>query len=88
VQGETLNEALKLKVRALNGRGLLHFEDQIKAGIASGEIRKTVDATAQAMLILSGMRGVVAFWLAEPGSNDLGKLRDEFVFSLRRNLAV
>lgn len=88
VQGDTTNEALKIKIRALNARGLLHIEDHIKAGIASGEIRKSVDAPAQAMLILSGMRGVVALWLAEPGSNDLGRFRNEFVASLKRNLAA
>jgi hypothetical protein len=57
-------------------------------GIAARHIRRSVNARAQATLILSGLRGAVAQWLIDPGTVDLRALRNEFVATLKRSLTA
>jgi AcrR family transcriptional regulator len=88
VLGESItNPVLKAKIASLNAHGCKVLERNIKAGIVAGDISRTVSAKAQATLILSGMRGAVALWLADPAALDLKAMRNEFVASLKRNLA-
>lgn len=63
------------------------IEKPIRDGIAAGEIRADVDPYAQAVLILAGLRGVLAQKLVDPGI-DLQRIRKEFVDSLARSLKV
>jgi AcrR family transcriptional regulator len=88
VLGEAFtNEALRKKIATLNARSVKPLAENIRAGIARGEIRKNVNSKAQATLILSSMRGAVAQWLVDPDRIDIKTLRNEFVASLKRSLA-
>jgi AcrR family transcriptional regulator len=88
ILGEAVtHEALRKKIVDLNAHSIGPLENNIRAGIAQGTVRKSVNAHAQATLILSGLRGAVVQWLIDPDSIDLKALRNEFVASLKRNLA-
>lgn len=88
VLGEAVtNKTLSAKIGALNAASAKAFAVNLKAGIAAGDVRKSINARAQAMLILSGLRGAVAQWLTDPETVDLRALKSEFVASLKRNLA-
>jgi AcrR family transcriptional regulator len=81
------NRALSVRIAQLNAHSVEAFEANLKAGVAAGDIRKTVNARAQARLILSGLRGAVGQWLIDPETIDLRALKTEFLSSLKRNLA-
>jgi AcrR family transcriptional regulator len=88
VLGEALtNEALRTKIGELNAHSVKPIADNIRAGIAAGDIRKSVNANATATLILSGLRGAVTQWLIDPKHIDLKTVRAEFIASLKRSLA-
>ena len=85
--GEGLSNALVTdRLAELNARSARGFEVNLRAAIAAKEVRPEIDAGAQAILILAGLRGTVSQWLLAPDAIDLAALRDEFVASLRRNL--
>jgi AcrR family transcriptional regulator len=82
------SDLLKSKIAALNMRSARPLEQNIRAGIAAGDVRAGVDPKLQAILILSGLRGAVQQWLIDPAAIDLTALRDEFLTNLRRSLAA
>ncbi|MEC9345449.1 MAG: TetR/AcrR family transcriptional regulator [Pseudomonadota bacterium] len=67
----------------LNRSSVAAFARHIEAGQTRGEIRKDVDATGEALLVLGQIRGTVALWLADPAVPDVGPvkqaMRDSFV---------
>jgi AcrR family transcriptional regulator len=78
--------SLAKAVAKLNGDSAKAIEDDIRAGIANGEIRRGIDAAAWSVLTLASARGVIAQWLVDPDQVDLAALRTAFVASVRRNL--
>lgn len=87
--GEGLSNSLvSQRLAQLNARSLKSFAVNLRAAIAAREVRADVDADAQAVLILAGLRGAVGLWLLAPAAIDLGAVRDEFVASLRRSLVA
>lgn len=88
VLGEALtNSTLRKRIGVLNAHSTEPLADNIRAAMEQGHVRKTVNPKAQAMLILSGLRGVVTQWLIDPDRNDLKLLSKEFTASLKRSLA-
>jgi AcrR family transcriptional regulator len=88
VFGEALtNATLRKKIAELNAKSAKPLADNIRAGIAAGDIRKTINAKAQATLVLSSLRGAVVQWLIDADRIDIKALRDEFISSLKRSLA-
>lgn len=88
VLGEAVtNNAVRARIANLNAHSAKAFEANLKAGIAAGHVRRSLNARAQATLILSGLRGAVAQWLIDPETIDLRALKNEFIASLKRNLA-
>jgi AcrR family transcriptional regulator len=86
--GEGLSNGLvSERLAQLNARSLKSFAVNLRAAIAAGDVRADVDADAQAILVLAGLRGAVSLWLLAPAVIDLSAVRDEFVASLRRSLA-
>jgi AcrR family transcriptional regulator len=79
--------ALAPAIAKLNRDVVAGLARQIEIGIEKDEIRRDVDATAQATLILAGLRGVVAQWLVDPKGVDLTRTGKAFVASLKRGLA-
>jgi AcrR family transcriptional regulator len=87
--GEGLsNPLVSDRLSELNIRSASAFEVNLRAAIAAGEVRGDTDAGAQAILILAGLRGAVGLWLLAPEAIDLANVRDEFIASLKRNLAA
>lgn len=86
--GEGLgNPLVTERIAELNARSAKAFEINLRTAIAAGEVRRDIDVVAQAMLVLAGLRGAVGQWLLAPAVIDLAAVRDEFVASLKRNLA-
>ncbi len=77
--------ALAPALREANETSVKGIEKHIRDGIANGEIRADVEPHAQAVLVLAGLRGVLAQWLIDD-SLDLDRIREEFVDSLLRSL--
>ena len=89
VLGDALtNPLLRKEMAELNAQSVAAIANDIRAGVASGEIRKGVNPKTTAALALSGLRGAVALWLTNPGGIDLKTLRNEFVAELKRSLAA
>jgi AcrR family transcriptional regulator len=82
------NPLIRDQIAALNARSARAFEANLRAAIAAGEVRPEIDAAAQGFLVLSALRGAVGQWLLAPDAIDLGAVRDEFVASLERTLAL
>ncbi len=59
---------------------------QIRLGINNGEIREDVDAPAQAIMIITALRGALSHWIIDPKIN-LPALKKEFMRSVRQSLA-
>jgi AcrR family transcriptional regulator len=79
--------SLAKAIAKLNGDSAKAIEDDIRAGIANGEIRRGIDVTAWSVLTLASARGVIAQWLVDPDRIDLAALRTAFVTSVRRSLS-
>ena len=89
VLGEAFtNETLRKEIAELNARSVASIAADIKAGISAGEIRKGLNAKAEAALILGGLRGASAQWLNDPDTIDLKALRTAFLAGLKRSLAA
>lgn len=73
-------------IAKLNHDGAQSIAHQIKKGIGAGEIRASVDASTQSVLILAELRGVVAQWLIEPKQVDLKRMRKELVSTVKARL--
>ena len=78
--------ALAETIANLNRDSAKAIESDIRAGIASGEIRCGIDAATHSVLILASARGVIAQWLVDPDPIDLKALRNAFIASVRGNL--
>ena len=85
--GVLTNDSLQEPIARMTRNKREAIASHIAIGIARGEIRKDVDAVAQAVLILAQMRGVVSQWLSDEQSVDLAKVEAEFIETLRRGLA-
>jgi AcrR family transcriptional regulator len=85
--GEGLSNSLVTERLAhLNARSAKAIELNLRAAVAAGDVRKDLDVTSQALLILASLRGAIGLWLLAPDAVDLRAVRNEFVASLRRNL--
>jgi AcrR family transcriptional regulator len=81
------NATLRKQIGDLSAHSAEPLADNIRAAMAHGDVRKTVNPQAQAMLILSSLRGAVSQWLIDPARIDLKVLSKEFTTSLKRSLA-
>lgn len=79
--------ALKSAIAELNRNTVSHFALMLRGGIQRGEVRATIDADAQGVLIISALRGVMRQWLLDPEHVDLDAIKKEFLIDLRRSLA-
>jgi AcrR family transcriptional regulator len=86
--GVLTNEQLKGPIARMTRDKRAAIAEHIAIGIERGEIRKGVNAQAQAILILSQMRGVVTQWLSDEAAVDLKSVEAEFIATLRRGLAA
>jgi len=78
--------SLAKAIAKINSESAKAIEDDIRAGIATGEIRSGIDAAAWSVLTLASARGVIAQWLIDPDRIDLAALRAAFIASTRRSL--
>jgi hypothetical protein len=63
------------------------IEDRIEEGIRSGEIRKNIDAAAQAAILVGTLRGLAIQNQLRPGVFDLEAVCRELNSNLERTLA-
>lgn len=73
-------------MRAFTAATTAFYAEQIRIGIARGEIRADVDADTQAVMLLGMLRGAAAQYLLEPQRVSMKKLRAEVAASVRRAL--
>jgi len=62
------------------------IERRIAEGIEAGDIRRDVDAGAQATVVAGALRGVTLQWLVDPDAVDLHGTRRELRMTLERSL--
>lgn len=79
--------AIKSTVAELNRASAAEIAAGLRAGIAAGQVRADIDPDTQGVLILAGLRGAVAQWLADPERIDLPSLGEDFIAMLKRSLA-
>lgn len=58
-------EGLRAELAAYNRGALAWFEDQVRAGIAGGEIAPDNDPAVTAVIVLGALRGIVLQWLVD-----------------------
>jgi AcrR family transcriptional regulator len=86
--GVLTSDSLKQPIARMTRAKRAALAEHIAIGIERGEIRKDVNPAAQAILILSQMRGVVTQWLSDEDAVDLKAVEVEFIATLRRGLAA
>lgn len=78
---------LAAAIAKLSRDSVAAIEEDIRAGIAAGDIRRGIDAKASAAMVLASVRGSIAQWLVDPRHVDLAALRAALVSSLKRAFA-
>ena len=63
------NPELSPQMAKLSARTVRSFEHYIQQGIDAGDIRPSVDPKLQGLIILAGLRGIVAQWLIDRSVN-------------------
>ena len=87
--GEGLNNPqVQGRIAHLNAEGARHLQAQIAAAIRTGEARASINAEAEALLIMGQLRGVVGLWLLSPDTVNLPAVRDTMIAAVRRNLTL
>lgn len=87
--GESLHRPdLLAEIARINRLGTAELERQLAYGIEQGRIRADLDVPSEAVLILAGLRGTIAQWLADPEGLRIEALRDAFLANLRQSLAA
>lgn len=80
------NPALVDALAQVNRNSVAGLEQQIRCGIAANEIRSDIDPNAEAIFILSVLRGITAQYLIDAKAINLDFLSAQFIQQLRRNL--
>ncbi len=75
------------QIAEYNARVVQHVEDHIRAGIATGEIRRDVQPKVVAALIMGALRGVMLQKLNRDSTLDLKKVSRQMIDLLVRSLA-
>jgi AcrR family transcriptional regulator len=89
VLGAALNlPALSSAIAELNRNTVSYFALMLKSGIEHGEVRPNIDIHAQAVIIISSLRGVMTQWLLDPDHVDLDAIKKELLIDLRRLLTT
>jgi AcrR family transcriptional regulator len=79
---------LSAAIAQLNRQSVESFSRTIKSGIERGEIRRDIDAVAQATIIISALRGVMTQWLLDPKRVNLNAIKKQLRADLTRSLSV
>jgi AcrR family transcriptional regulator len=74
------------EVQPANARTLLFFEEEIRMGIAKGEIDPAIDPKGLAMVIVSTLRGAVSQYLLDSDGVNLDIVADTLVAMLRKGV--
>jgi AcrR family transcriptional regulator len=78
---------LKRTISDLHSRGWKNWEDEIRAGVAAGNIRSDVNVAAQAAVIYAFLRGQMMFAGLDP-KYDVQGTTDEFIATLTQRIAA
>jgi AcrR family transcriptional regulator len=80
--------SLSTAIAQLNRHSVESFSRTIKSGIERGEIRRDIDAVAQATIIIAALRGVMTQWLLDPKRVNLNAIKKQLRADLTRSLSV
>ena len=80
--------SLSAAIAQLNRHSVESFARTLKSGIERGEIRRDIDASAQAAIIISALRGVMTQWLLDSKRVNLNAIKKELRAGLTRSLSV
>jgi AcrR family transcriptional regulator len=75
-------------IAELNRNSVDSFARTIQSGIERQEIRRDIEPTAQAALVVSALRGVMTQWLLDPHHIDLDAIKYALRANLQRSLAT
>lgn len=78
--------ALLKEVQPANARTLQYFEEEIRTGVAKGEIDASIDPKGLAMVIVSTLRGAVSQYLLDSDGVNLDVVADTLVGLLRKGV--
>jgi AcrR family transcriptional regulator len=88
VLGSSLTQpAISQAIADLNRQSVESFAQGMRMCIKQGAIRKDIDPTAQATLLLSELRGVMSQWLIDQDGVDLDATKTQLLENLRRSLS-
>jgi AcrR family transcriptional regulator len=86
---EALTEpALSKAMSEVTQRSLRRVNAMLRRGVERGEIRRSVNPQAQAVIILGTLRATIAQWAIDPDRIDIRALRECYISTLQRNLAA
>jgi len=85
--GALSNRAIASAVAKLNRESVADIASAIRAGIQAKALRPDIDPAVEGVLILAGLRGVVAQWLVDPDAIDLKRTGTGFIAALKQRLA-
>ncbi len=80
------NPVLRAPLAEINAKGIKGIAFHIRSGIDKGEIRSDIDEKAQALIIISSLRGIMAQWLVDNQRVSLAVVQKEFLASVMRSL--
>lgn len=78
--------ALRARIRAMNSRTRAELARYLKQGRKHGEVAAGVDPDHAAMLIMSTLSGLLAFWVLDPAACNLRKVADRCLADLLAQL--
>lgn len=81
------NPALRAPMAEVNARGIKGIAFHIRCGIDRGEIRSDIDAKAQALILISSLRGITAQWLVDNQQIPHAAVQKEFLTNVLRGLS-
>lgn len=80
------NPALRAPMAEVNAKGVKGIAFHLRSGIDKGEIRSDIDAKAQALIIISSLRGITAQWLVDNQRISHAAVQKEFLANVLRSL--
>ncbi len=90
IQKEALTQQSEFRgiLRKFNRGSAGWLEQQLRAGIAAGDIRPDIDPSSHANLLLATLRGARAQWLLAPGDVDMASVAVELMSHVKRSVAT
>ncbi|AMN46200.1 transcriptional regulator [Steroidobacter denitrificans] len=87
-ESTTMSAALRTRIYKINSRTREQLGRYLKQGKKHGEVAADADPDHEAMLMMSTLLGLLAFWMLDPDSFDLRKAADRCLDDLLARLEL